>query len=95
MGSTFASPMFGSPMPRLAASGLLATAVSLAPPEAGGAATEIVVAFAPDDMGTVKGLVDAFNESNRVPVTWREMSRERNAHRDQPVQGRRAGAPST
>jgi multiple sugar transport system substrate-binding protein len=79
--------MSGSPTPLLAALGLIAAATLLDPHAAEGKATNVVFASAPDDTGTVRRLVDAFNESNKgkIRVTWREMSGDSNAHRGELV----------
>ncbi len=77
-----------------AALGLAATLLLVAPVEAEAEVTEIVFASGPDDTGTVQRLVDAFNESNRgaIEVTWRQMDRDNNAHRDQLVEVLSSGA---
>lgn len=66
---------------------LAATLMIATPLRAEGGVTEIVFASAPEDTGTVRRLIDAFNESNRgsVHVTWRQLSRESDAHRRQLV----------
>ncbi len=46
------------------------------------APTELVFTFGPDDSGTLRALIDAFNarHSGQIRVTWREMSRESDAY---------------
>ena len=68
--------------------GLAAISMLVAPFPAQGGATKIVFASGPDDIGTVRRLIDAFNKSNQgeIQVTWREMARENDAHRRQLVQ---------
>lgn len=59
----------------------------VAPASAQGDATRIVFASGPDDTGVVQRLVDGFNaeHAGRIHVTWRQMDRDNNVHRDQLV----------
>jgi multiple sugar transport system substrate-binding protein len=56
-------------------------------------ATRIVFASGPDDTGTVQRIVESFNaeQAGRIHVTWREMDRDNNTHRDQLVSDFSAG----
>lgn len=65
-----------------------------APASGQGDPTRIVFASGPDDTGTVQRMVESFNAeyAGRVLVTWREMDRDNNVHRDQLVSAFKAKA---
>ncbi len=61
---------------------VLATLCVAAPAAGADAPVRIVFASGPDDTGTVKGIVEAFNAKNEgsIQVKWRTMPRDNNAH---------------
>lgn len=69
----------------LALTALVVTGGAGSPALAQNAGTEVQIIFAsgPDDTGTVRRLVETFNEGHRgsIRVEWREMERESDAHR--------------
>lgn len=76
-----------SPVTIAAVLGIATICVTAAPTRAQEGVTEIVLSSGPDDTGTVRRLLDAFNaaHSGEIRVEWRQMARESDAHRRQLV----------
>ena len=71
------------PMPlKLGLPMALATMFAAAPATGADAPVRIVFASGPDDTGTIKAIVEAFNTKNEgsIQVKWRTMPRDNNAH---------------